>query len=149
MNSTPFSTSYGTNTTVKSIDISTFITGATLSPTPNTSSSYARYQKIGSIVQIEFKYVFLTTGTTGNMSINLPVPINSNYPKPQSVCNCRYVTGTGEVFIGHYNENTASSINLVFSTTYGGVPAGFTNLSPKSGLAATDVLTGLIVYEST
>jgi len=146
--SKPFATSFGTNTSVNSIDISTFITGVSTSPTPNVSSSYARFQKIGSIVQIEFKYVFLTTGTTGAMSINLPLPINSNYPKPFSVAHSRYISGTGEVFIGHYNENTANSVNVVFSTTYGGVPVSYTNLSPKSGLTAGDIFSGLIVYES-
>jgi hypothetical protein len=146
--SKPFTTSFSSSISSTSIDIETFISGVSTSPTPNTSSSYARYQKIGSIVQIEFKYVFLTTGTTGAMSINLPYPINSNYPKPLSVAHSRYVSGTGEVFIGHYNENTASSINVVFSTTYGGVPVSYTNLSPKSGLTAGDIISGLIIYET-
>ena len=87
MNNIPFTSNYGTNTSVNSIPIESLITGATTSPTSNTGS-YARWQKIGSNVIIEFKYIFLTTGS-GAMSINLPVPINTNYPKPQSIFHIR------------------------------------------------------------
>ena len=147
MNIPPFNSNYGTNTTVRSADINSFITGATTSPTPDTGS-YARWQKIGSFVQIEFKYKFLTIGS-GAMSINLPVPINSNYPKPQSVCHIRYSNspGTGKVYIGHYNENTVNSVNIVISTTYGGVPASMTTASPET-LVIGDILTGIIIYET-
>lgn len=143
----PFTTAYGLSTATNSIDISTFITGSTTSPTPNTNS-YARFQVIGSLVQVEYKYIFLTTGS-GNMSINLPLPINSNYPKPQSIFHIRYFNspGTGKVYSGHYNENTANSINLVSSTTFGGVPASFTAASPET-LVIGDVLTGIIFYET-
>jgi len=143
----PFATSFGTNTSVNTITVASFITGATTSPTADTGS-YARFQKIGTIVNLEFKYKFLTTGS-GAMSINLPVAINTNYPKPQSVCHIRYSNspGTGKVYIGHYNENTTSSVNLVFSTTYGGVPASFTTSSPET-LVIGDILTGVIIYET-
>lgn len=147
MNTPPFATSFGTNTSVKSIDISSFITGVTTSPTPDTGS-YARWQKIGSLVQIEFKYKFLTIGS-GAMSINLPVPINTNYPKPQSVCQMRYLTGAdaNKVYQGHYNENNVNSVNVVISTTYGGVPASLTTASPLT-LVIGDIITGLIFYET-
>jgi hypothetical protein len=146
---TPYQTNYGTNTSTLSLDITTFISGATTNPTPNTSSSYARVQKIGNQVQINFKYVFATTGTTGAMSINLPYPINSNYPKPQGNAQIRYVgSSSGQVHICWFNENTASNINIVASTTFGGVPVAFTNLSPKSGLSTGDILTGVIFYET-
>ena len=110
MNSHPFQTSFGTNTSVSNISIAGFISGATTNPTPNTTGSYARFQKIGSIVQIEFKYIFLTVPTTGAMSINLPLPINANYPKPQSIFHIRYSNspGTGQVHYGFYNENTST-----------------------------------------
>jgi hypothetical protein len=139
----------GTSTLVKSIDISTFITGATTSPTPNPIGSYARFQQIGSLVQIEFKYIFLTVPTTGNMSINLPVSINTNYTKPQGIFHIRYDNspGTGKVHYGFYNDNNANSIHLVAQLTFGGIPAGFTNSSPDT-LVIGDILTGLIIYES-
>jgi hypothetical protein len=54
----PFVSNYGTNTTVNTIDINNFITGASTSPTPDTGS-YARWQKIGSFVRIDYKYKFL------------------------------------------------------------------------------------------
>jgi hypothetical protein len=147
MNTPPFASNYGTNTTVQSATIASFITGASTSPTPDTGS-YARWQKVGTIVNLEFKYKFLTIGS-GAMSINLPVPINSNYPKPQSVCHIRYFNspGTGKVFIGHYNENTVNSVNIVISTTYGGVPASMTTSSPET-LVIGDILTGVIIYET-
>jgi len=143
----PFTTAYGLSTTTNSIDVSTFITGATTSPTSNTNS-YARYQVIGTLVQVEFKYIFLTIGS-GAMSINLPVPINSSFPKPQSIFHIRYFNspGTGKVYSGHYNENTANSINLVSSTTFGGVPASLTTASPET-LVIGDILTGIIFYET-
>jgi len=144
----PFATSYGTNTSVNSIDIDNFISGATNSPTPDTGS-YARFQRIGSLVQIEFKYIFLTVPTTGAMHINLPLPINTNYPKPQSIFHIRYLTApnAGKVYSGHYNEKDANSVNLVAQTTFGGIPASFTNLSPTT-LVIGDILTGLIFYET-
>ena len=147
MNTPPFNSNYGTNTTVLSADINSFLIGATTNPTPDTGS-YARFQKIGTIVNLEFKYKFLTNGS-GAMSINLPLPINTNYPKPQSVCHIRYFNspGTGKVYIGHYNENTVNSVNIVISTTYGGVPASFTTASPET-LVIGDILSGLIIYET-
>jgi hypothetical protein len=148
MNNTPFASNYGTNTSVQSYPIASFITGATTSPTPDTGS-YARWQKIGSLVQIEFSYKFLTVPTTGAMSINLPVPINTNYPKPQSIFHIRYFNspGTGKVHYGFYNENNANSVNLVAQTTFGGVPAAFTNLAPDT-LVIGDIVSGLIFYET-
>ena len=142
---TPFQSNFGTNTAVNSIAIANFITGVTTSPTPDTGS-YARYQKIGSLVQIEFKYKFLTTGS-GAMSINLPVPINTNYPKPQSIFHIRYIGGGGQVHYGFYNEKDANSIDLVAQTTFGGVPASFTQSSPDT-LTIGDILTGLVFYET-
>jgi hypothetical protein len=145
--SKPFQASFNSNNNISSIDITTFITGVTTSPTPDTTS-YARFQKTGNMITLTFKYIFLTTGS-GNMSINLPVSLNSTYSKPQSICHIRYSNspGTGKVYIGHYNENTTSSVNLVFSTTYGGVPASLTTSSPET-LVIGDILTGIIVYET-
>jgi hypothetical protein len=147
MSNHPFNSNYGTNTTVSTADINSFLVGATSSPTPDTGS-YARFQKIGTIVNLEFKYKFLTIGS-GAMSINLPLPINTNYPKPQSICHIRYLTApdANKVYIGHYNENTASSVNIVFSTTYGGIPVSLTTTSPLT-LVIGDILTGLIIYET-
>lgn len=145
----PFQTSFGTNTAVSSIDITGFLTGATANPTPNTTTSYARFQKIGSLVQVEYKYVFATAITTGAISINLPLPINTNYPKPQSIGHIRYIgSSTGQVHVVMYNENNANSVNIVASPTYGGVPVAFTNLSPISGLGIGDILSGVIFYET-
>jgi hypothetical protein len=146
MNNIPLTSNYGTNKTVLSIPIASLITGATTSPTPDTGS-YARWQKIGSFVQIAYRYKFLTVPTTGAMSINLPVPINANYVKPQSIFHIRYVGGGGKVHYGFYNENNVNSINLVAQTTFGGIPASFTNLTPDT-LAIGDILTGLIFYET-
>jgi hypothetical protein len=148
MNTAPFNSNYGTNTSVRSADISSFITGATNSPTAS-SGSYARFQKIGTIVNLEFKYIFATVPTTGAMSINLPLPINTNYPKPQSIFHIRYFNspGTGQVHYGFYNEKDANSVNLVAQTTFGGVPGAFTNLAPNT-LVVGDILTGLIIYET-
>ena len=145
--SKPFQASFNSNTNISSIDVATFITGVTTSPTADTTS-YARFQKTGNMITLTFKYKFLTIGS-GAMSINLPVPINSTYSKPQSICHIRYLTGAdaNKVFIGHYNENTTSSVNLVFSTTYGGVPASLTTASPLT-LVIGDVLTGVIIYET-
>jgi hypothetical protein len=100
------------------------------------------------MVTLTFKYKFLTIGS-GAMSINLPVSLNSTYSKPQSVCHIRYSNspGTGKVYIGHYNENNVNNVNLVFSTTYGGVPASLTTSSPET-LVIGDILTGIIVYET-
>jgi len=142
----PFNTSYGLSTKVQSADVSTFITGATTSPTPDTTASYVRYQQIGSLVQIDFKYKFLTTGS-GAMSINLPVPINTNYPKPQSIFHMRYVGGGGQVHYGFYNEKDANSVHLVAQLTFGGIPASLTAVSPNT-LTIADILTGLIFYET-
>ncbi len=148
MNPIPFSSNYGTNTSVLSADITTFLTGTTANPVP-AAGSYARYQKIGSLVNVEFKYIFSTTITTGNIRINLPIPINSNYPKPQSVAHIRYIgTGTGQVHICLYNEVSSSVIAIVAQTTFGGVPANFTSASPNAGLGTNDILTGVIIYES-
>lgn len=144
----PFSTSYGVSGVVNSIDIATFISGATANPTP-AAGSYARFQVVGSIVQIEYKYIFATVPTTGAMSINLPLPISTQYPKPQSIFHIRYPTspGTGQVHYGFYNEKNVNSINLVAQTTFGGVPAAFTNLSPNT-LIVDDILTGIVFYET-
>jgi hypothetical protein len=144
----PFSTAYGLQSSVQSADITTFISGATNNPTPDTGS-YARYQQIGTFVQIEFRYKFLTVPTTGNMHINLPIPINTNYPKPQSIFHIRYFNspGTGQVHYGFYNERNANSVNIVAQITFGGIPAGFTNLSPNT-LVIGDVLSGVIMYET-
>ena len=148
MNTAPFNSNYGTNTTVLSADINSFLIGATNNPTPS-AGSYARFQKIGTIVNLEFKYIFATVPTTGAMSINLPLPINSNYPKPQSIFHIRYISSTpsGKVHYGLYNEKDANGANLVSPTTFHGVPASFTNLSPDT-LAIGDIITGLIVYET-
>jgi hypothetical protein len=148
MNTPPFASNYGTNTTVQSATIASFITGATTSPTAS-AGSYARWQKVGTIVNLEFKYIFATVPTTGAMSINLPVPINTNYPKPQSIFHIRYFNspGTGQVHYGFYNEKDANSVHLVAQTTFGGVPASFTNLAPNT-LVVGDILTGLIIYET-
>ena len=144
----PFTTAYGLSSNVNSADITTFLTGTTANPVPATGS-YARFQQIGSLVTLEFKYIFASTITTGNIRINLPIPINSNYPKPQSVAHIRYSgTGTGQVHICLYNEVSSSIIGIVAQTTFGGVPANFTNLSPNSGLGTNDILTGVIIYES-
>ena len=142
----PFATQYGTNTTVNSIDINSFIAGATNSPTPS-AGSYARFQKIGSIVNIEFKYIFATVPTTGAMHINLPIPINTNYPKPQSIFHIRYITGGGQVHYGFYNEKDVNGVNLVAQLGFGGIPQAFTNLSPNT-LNVGDILTGIIFYEN-
>jgi hypothetical protein len=144
----PFSTSYGVSGVVNSIDITTFISGASNNPTPD-AGSYARYQVVGSLVNIEFKYIFATVPTTGAMSINLPLPISTQYPKPQSVFHIRYISSTpsGKVHYGLYNENNANSANLVSPTTFHGVPAAFTNLSPDP-LAVGDIVTGIIFYET-
>ena len=148
MNTTPFVSNYGTNTSVLSADITSFLTGTTANPVPATGS-YARYQKIGSLVNVEFKYIFASTITTGNIRINLPIPINSNYPKPQSVAHIRYSgTGTGQVHICLYNEVSASVIAVVAQTTFGGVPANFTSASPNAGLGTNDIFTGVIIYET-
>ena len=146
MNTAPFNSNYGTNTTVLSADINSFLVGATNNPTPDTGS-YARFQKIGTIVNVEFKYIFATVPTTGAMSINLPLPINSNYPKPQSVFHIRYISNGGAVHYGLYNEKDANSANLVAPTSFHGAPVAFTNLSPDP-LAVGDILTGLIIYET-
>ena len=148
MNTAPFNSNYGTNTTVLSADINSFLVGASNNPTAS-AGSYARFQKIGTIVNIEFKYIFATVPTTGAMSINLPLPINTNYPKPQSIFHIRYFNspGTGQVHYGFYNEKDANSVNLVAQTTFGGVPASFTNLAPNT-LVVGDILTGLIIYET-
>lgn len=148
MNTSPFVSNYGTNTSVNEINISSFLTGSTSNPTAGTGS-YARYQKIGSIVNLEFKYIFATTITTGNIRINLPLPINTNYPKPQSIAHIRYSgTSTGQVFPCLYNEVSASILAIVSSTTYGGVPANFTSASPQAGLGINDIITGVIFYET-
>lgn len=145
----PFTTSYGLSTSINTIAITTFISGVTTNPTPDTASSYARYQAVGNLVQIEYKYVFATTGTTGAMSINLPLPISTAYPKPQSIGHIRYIgSSTGQVHPVIYNERNVNSVNIVASTTFGGIPVAFTNLSPNTGLGAGDILTGLIIYET-
>jgi hypothetical protein len=146
MNTAPFNSNYGTNTTVLSADINSFLVGATNNPTPDTGS-YARFQKIGPIVNVEFKYIFATVPTTGAMSINLPLPINSNYPKPQSVFHIRYLSNGGAVHYGLYNEKDANGANLVAPTSFHGAPVAFTNLSPDP-LAVGDIITGLIIYET-
>jgi hypothetical protein len=147
MNTPPFASNYGTNTTVLSADINSFLIAATTNPTSDTGS-YARYQKIGTLVQVEFRYKFLTT-PTGAMSINIPLPINQSFTKPQSIFHIRYFNspGTGKVYYGFYNENTISNINLVAPTTFGGVPASLTESSPET-LVIGDVLSGLIFYET-
>ena len=145
----PFTTAYGTSfPNVTSINIATFISGATTNPTPN-GSSYARFQQIGSLVTVTFKYVFATTGTTGDMSINLPVPINATYTKPHSEAYVRYIgSSTGQVHLCLYNEKDVNSINIVSQNTFGSTPAAFTNLHPKVGLGAGDIISGVIVYET-
>jgi hypothetical protein len=147
-NKQPFNTSFSGNIPVYTADTASFITGATNSPTPNTGS-YVRWQRVGTIVQIEYKYIFATVPTTGAMSINLPVPISTDYPKPQSIFHIRYFNspGTGQVHYGFYNEKNVNSVNLVAQTTFGGVPGAFTNLAPNT-LVVGDILTGLIVYET-
>lgn len=148
MNTSPFVSNYGTNTSVLSADITSFLTGTTANPVPATGS-YARYQKIGNLVNVEFKYIFASTITTGNIRINLPLPINTNYPKPQSIAHIRYSgTSTGQVFPCLYNEVSASVIAIVSSTTYGGVPANFTSALPQAGLGINDIITGVIFYET-
>ena len=141
----PFTTAYGLSSAVNSVDITTFLSGASANPTPGTGS-YARYQVIGTFVQIEFKYIFGTVPTTGAMHINLPVPINANYPKPQSIFHIRYISG-GAVHYGMYNEKDANGANLVAPTSFHGAPVAFTNLSPDP-LAVGDVLSGVIMYET-
>jgi len=139
----PFQTSYDTNTSVTSMSINSLITGVTVSPTSSTGS-YARYQKIGSIVNIEFKYIFATL-PTGAMSINLPIPISTNYPKPQSIFHIRYITTPG-TYYGYYNEKDVNSINLVTQLTFGAAASAFTGISPNT-LVVGDILTGVIIYE--
>jgi hypothetical protein len=147
MSKVPYQTSFGTNTSVSSMNITNFISGSTSNPTP-ANGSYARYQKIGSVVQVQFKYIFSTVGS-GNYSINLPLTINGTYSKPQGVAHIRYVgSSTGQVYWAVYNEKNTTSVNIVASTTYGGVPVSFTSSSPNAGLGANDIITGLIFYEN-
>jgi len=145
----PFTTTYGVSTAVKSIDISTFLSGATTNPTPNLTSSYARFQQIGSFITIQFKYVFATTGSTGAISINLPLPINSSYPKANGYTEIRYNNSGGFTHNLLVNENTASNITLTGQTSYSSIPTSFTNLIPNSGLTAGDIFSGVIFYETT
>jgi len=145
----PFSTSYGISTNTTSLDITTFLTGTTANPTPNLASSYARFQKLGNKVQIEFKYTFASTITTGNIKITLPFLINATYTKPQGLCQIRYSgTGTGAVYTMYFNENTTSSIAIAAQLTFGGIPQSFTNLVPAAGLGIDDILSGVIIYET-
>ena len=145
MNKVAFSTSYSGNTPVYTADATTFISGATNNPTP-TAASYVRWQRVGTFVCVEFKYIFATVPTTGAMSINLPVPINTNYVKPHSMFQMRYLT-SGGVHIGWFNENSVSVVNLVASNTWGGTPASLTNLFPNA-MAVNDIITGTIFYET-
>jgi hypothetical protein len=145
MNTAPFNSNYGTNTTVLSADINSFLIGATNNPTPS-AGSYARFQKIGTIVNLEFKYILATVPTTGALHINLPLPINTNYPKPQSIFHIRYITGN-KVHYGFYNEKDANSVNLVSQNTFGGAANSFTSAAPDT-LVVGDVLSGLIIYET-
>jgi hypothetical protein len=48
--------------------------------------------------------------------------------------------------MGFYNENTTILLNLVASTTYGGIPVAFTSASPNAGLAAGDIVFGELNY---
>lgn len=144
--SKPFATSFSGNIPVYTADTTSFISGATNDPTP-AAGSYVRWQRVGTIVQIEYKYIFATVPTTGAMSINLPVPINANYPKPQSIFHVRYITGGGQVHYGFYNEKDVNSVHIVAQTAFGGIPAAFTNLSPNT-LNVNDIISGLIIYET-
>jgi hypothetical protein len=147
MSNKPYATDYSLNTNVRSADYTTLLTGATSNPT--ASGGYARYQRIGNMVQFDFKYIFATAGS-GVFSINLPIPISTTYTKPQGFANLRYIgTGTGQVHICYFNEKDTNSVNIVASTTYGGVPAGVSSGNPLTGLGAGDILTGAIFYEST
>jgi hypothetical protein len=144
----PFSTSFGGNVPVYSINTTSFLTGATNNPTAD-AESYARWQRVGTFVTLEFQYQFATVPTTGAMSINLPVPLSPTYPKPQSVWHIRYITGGGQLHQGTYNKASGDDykVNLVAQTTFHGVPASFTNLSPDT-LNVGDVLSGVIMYET-
>ena len=128
------------------VPITSLLSAATTSPTPNESVSYATYQKVGNHVWVQFKYVVATVGT-GAIRLNLPVPINASHTKPQGFFTIRYVTtGPGLVHQGYYNENTASIVNLVVSTTFGAAPTNLTQSSPHA-MVIGDVISGEISYE--
>ena len=80
------------------------------------------------------------------MHINLPLPINQNYPKPQSIFHIRYITGA-KLHYGFYNEKDANSANLVSQNTFGGTASAFTNLAPDV-LNVGDILSGVVMYET-
>ncbi len=113
---------------------------------PTASSGYARYTKIGNLVVLQFKYVLATVGT-GNYALNLPISVSSTYNRAQGTWFVRYSgSSTGQVHQGIYNENNASQVNMIASSTYGGTPASFTSSSPNTGLGAGDVVHGEIRY---
>lgn len=141
----PFSTAYSIATNGNTADYTKFIIGSVTSPTAS-AGSYVRWQQIGCNVTVEFKYIFATVGS-GNFTLTLPVPINANYPKPQSIFHIRYITGGGQVHYGFYNENNSTSISAVAQTTFGGVPANLTTASPNT-LNIADIMSGVIMYET-
>ena len=125
------------------IPLSTFLASSGTVP---TATGYAQYMVTGNSVSIQFRYTFVTVGT-GSYRLNLPIPISSTYGKPQGNWFVRYaVSGTGQNHQGFYNENTTILLNLVASTTYGGIPVSFTSASPNAGLAAGDIVFGELNY---
>ena len=145
MTLTPFVSNYGINTSVSSINVSNFLVGATNNPTGD-AESYARWQRVGTFVRVEFQIQFATVGTTGALSINLPVPLSPLYQKPQSIFHIRYVTGD-KVHYGFYNRANDNTINLVAQTTFGGAANAVTSTAPDT-LNVGDVLSGVILYET-
>ena len=116
------------------------------SGTVPTATGYAQYMVSGNSVNIQFRYTFVTVGT-GSYRLNLPIAISSTYGKPQGNWYVRYATsGSGQNHMGFYNENTTILLNLVASTTYGGIPVAFTSASPNAGLATGDIVFGELNY---
>ena len=124
--------------------LTSFLTSSGTAPT--ASAGYCLYQKQGNLVIVQFQYTFATVGT-GNYRLNLPVQISTTYTKPQGFFNVRYaVSGTGQVHLGYYNDNSSTTINMVAQATFGGIPTAFTSAHPNAGLAAGDVVSGEIRY---
>jgi len=144
MSGAPYSTVYsGLNPTFIDWPLTSFL--ASSGTVPTASSGYAKYQKIGNLVLLQFKYTFATVGT-GNYALNLPVPISASFNKPQGSWFVKYVSGANKIHEGIFNENTDTQINMVASGTFGAAATSFTSAHPNAGLAAGDIVHGEVRY---
>lgn len=124
------------------IDVSNFLKSTGTNP---TATGWARYQKIGTCVRVHFK-LFIASVGTGNFQFALPLTMSSTFSKPFGLDCAIHYNAPDKHHMIYFNNVGQTSVNLVYSATYGATTLNVTPTGPNA-LSVNDVISGILEYQ--